>query len=118
MALLATLAGPRLVSYFGKAKSQTAEIQIGNLTNALELYHLDVGSSPSQEIGLSGLLSRPDNTDHWSGPYLKKKDGVLDPWGRPYIYRLPGEHGAFDVVSLGKDGVEGGTGENKDLTSW
>ncbi|MEM7426930.1 MAG: type II secretion system major pseudopilin GspG [Pseudomonadota bacterium] len=118
LALLATLVGPRLIGYFSKAKSQTAQIQISNIGSAVELYFLDIGRYPPQEPGLAALVSQPSGVSKWSGPYLKKKDGLTDPWGRPYLYRFPGENGEFDIYTLGRDGQQGGEGEDGDVTNW
>ena len=118
LALLATLVGPRLIGYFGKAKSQTAQIQIGNLGSAVELYFLDVGVYPPQSPGLEALVTKPAGVAKWGGPYLKKKNGLTDPWGKPFQYRYPGENGDFDIFSLGRDGQKGGEGEDKDPTNW
>lgn len=118
IALLATLVGPRVLGYFSKAKSQTAEVQIRNLQSAIDLYFLDVGAYPDAETGLSGLVESPAGVKNWNGPYLTVKSGLLDPWGNAYVYSAPGEHGAFDLVSLGRDGQAGGEGEDRDLVSW
>lgn len=116
--MLAGLVGPRVLAYFSEAKSQTAQVQISNISSALELYYLDAGAYPSQDVGLQGLIEKPADAERWNGPYLKKAAGLLDPWGKPYRYRFPGEHGEFDIYSLGLDGAEGGDGENADVTSW
>ncbi len=118
IALLATVVGPRVLSYFSQAKTQTAAIQLGHISSALELYFLDVGTYPGQEAGLSALMQSPASADNWNGPYLKKQSGLTDPWGRPFEYRYPGQHSEFDVYSLGQDGAEGGDGESRDVTSW
>lgn len=118
IALLASLVGPQLIRYLGGARSETANTQINNLISAVELYALDVGDYPPQDPGLKALTEAPPQVSPWNGPYLKKSGGLLDPWGRPYLYRFPGQHGAFDIYSLGRDGQEGGEGEDKDLMSW
>ncbi len=118
LALLATVAAPRLVKYFGKAKSDTALVQVASLSSAIELYYLDVGEYPTQHQGISALITKPAGVENWNGPYLKKANDLKDPWGRPYIYVYPGTHGEFDVSSLGRDGTPGGEGENRDLTNW
>ena len=79
-------------------------------------YRLDVGSYPSTELGLNALVTRPDNAPKWNGPYLRKTV-PMDPWGKPYAYKAPGERGDYDIVSLGKDGQPGGSGENADITN-
>jgi general secretion pathway protein G len=118
VALLATLVGPRVLGYFSRAKSQTAEIQIRNLHNAVELYFLDTGAYPDSERGLEALLVSPPEAAGWNGPYLKIRESLTDPWGHPYLYRFPGDHGVFDLVSLGRDAEPGGEGEERDLISW
>jgi general secretion pathway protein G len=118
VALLATLVGPRVLGYFAKAKSQTAEIQIRNLHNAVELYFLDTGNYPNSEMGLDALMASPADTPGWAGPYLKIKENLVDPWGHPYAYKFPGEHGAFDLASFGRDAQPGGDGEDRDLVNW
>ena len=116
--MLAAVVGPRVLGYFSQAKSQTAQIQLNNVASALELYYLDAGSYPPQEVGLGALMKAPAGAETWNGPYLKKESGLKDPWGRPYRYKFPGEHGDFDVYSYGLDNAEGGSGENADVTSW
>ncbi|HVR54878.1 MAG TPA: type II secretion system major pseudopilin GspG [Pseudorhodoferax sp.] len=115
--LLAAYVAPRYFSQVGKSEVRAAQAQIAALTSALNTYRLDVGQFPSDEQGLAALLTRPAGVGRWDGPYLQK--GVpADPWGRPYLYKSPGEHGDFDLYSLGKDGQAGGSGDAADLTSW
>ena len=116
--LLASLVAPRVIKYLGGAKSSTAQVQIERLSGVLDLYRLEVGRYPSEAEGLDALLEAPADAAGWSGPYLKKAGALEDPWGKPYIYRRPGENGEYDLYSLGSDGQEGGDGEDKDLTSW
>ncbi len=117
LGLLAALVAPRLMGRVGKAKQQTAAAQIQMLSTALNLFYLDVGRYPTTDEGLAALNKNPGNLPGWAGPYLDK--GVpKDPWGRDYLYKSPGEHGAFDLYSLGADGVEGGEGDNQDITNW
>jgi general secretion pathway protein G len=118
LGLLAGLVGPRVISYLGGAKSDSARLQIEQFGAALDLYRLEVGRYPSTEDGLTALVQRPGSAPRWNGPYLKKQQVPKDPWGQEYIYRSPGEHGAYDIVSLGADAVEGGEGENRDIVSW
>lgn len=118
LGLIAALAGPQLMGLLGGAKTKAARLQIEQLGTVLDLYKLDVGQYPSTAQGLAALLARPDGVEAWNGPYLKKADGVLDPWNNPYRYRSPGEHGAFDLHTLGADQREGGGGENQDVTNW
>ncbi|MEM7620868.1 MAG: type II secretion system major pseudopilin GspG [Pseudomonadota bacterium] len=118
LALFAALAGPQLIKYLSKAKAETAQVQVNNLISAVELYYLDTGRYPSKEGGLAALLKDPGNVPRWNGPYLKKQDGLTDPWDHSYQYRHPGQHGDFDIYSFGRDNAEGGEGEDKDITSW
>lgn len=115
--LLAGLVGPRYFGQLGKSNTKIAAAQIDAFEKALDQYRLDVGSYPTSEQGLHALFVKPNDLDRWQGPYLKKP-APPDPWGRPYQYRSPGEHGEFDIVSLGADGKPGGVGEDADVTSW
>ena len=116
--LLAVLVAPRVIQYLSGAKVDTATVQIDRLAGVLDLYRLEVGGYPSQEDGLAVLFDRPLNAVSWNGPYIRNRKSLTDPWGNPYQYRYPGEHGEFDLYSLGADGREGGEGENQDITSW
>lgn len=116
--LLAVLVAPRVIQYLSGAKVDTATVQIDRLAGVLDLYRLEVGGYPSQEEGLAVLFDRPLNAVSWNGPYIRNRKSLTDPWGNPYQYRYPGEHGEFDLYSLGADGREGGEGENQDITSW
>jgi general secretion pathway protein G len=118
LGVLAAIATPQIVKHLGHAKTQTARIEIKNIETALDLFRIDVGRYPTQEEGLIALLQQPASLAAWKGPYLDKKNDVNDPWGAPYIYRIPGQHGDYDLLSYGADKVEGGTGENEDVTSW
>lgn len=118
IALLAALVAPRVVRYLSTARTESAAIQINNISSALELYYLDVGDYPPAETGLEALLEAPADVPGWNGPYLNKASGLQDPWDRPYLYRYPGEHGSFDIYSLGRDGELGGEGEGADVTNW
>ena len=118
LGLLAALAGPRVVGYLGGAKSDTARLQIANFKSALDLYRLDTGSYPTTQQGLTALVRSPGNVPGWKGPYIDSAELPLDPWGNPYTYRSPGEHGPFDLQSLGSDKAPGGNGEAGDVTSW
>jgi general secretion pathway protein G len=114
--LLAGYVAPRYFGQIGKSEVNTAKAQIDALEKALDQYRLDVGRYPTTEMGLSALVTRPANEPKWSGPYLKKAV-PLDPWGKPYLYKMPGDHGEFDLLSYGKDGQRGGTGEDADITN-
>lgn len=117
IALLATVAAPQVLQYLGKARTETAKAQISAISTALELYALDNGGFPPQQIGLTGLVSAPPNAPAWKGPYLKRAEGILDPWGRPYVYRMPGRNNQPEVFTLGRDNAPGGTGEDQDITN-
>lgn len=118
LGLLAALATPQIVKYLGKAKTETARIEIKNIGSALDLFLIDNGRYPSQQEGLGALIDNPGNLPSWHGPYLKTKGAPVDPWGRGYQYRAPGQHGDYDLFTLGADNAPGGTGENEDVTSW
>ncbi|MGN6525769.1 MAG: type II secretion system major pseudopilin GspG [Burkholderiaceae bacterium] len=115
--MLAGLVAPRYFEQVGKSNSKIAKAQIDALEKALDAYRLDVGAYPTTEQGLEALNTRPQNLEKWSGPYLKKAVPP-DPWGAPYVYKSPGDHGDYDLLSYGKDGQPGGTGEAADVTSW
>ena len=115
IALIMALVGPRVLNFLGESKVKAAKIQIASLESALDLYALDTGQYPSSSEGLDALMHRPGGVTSWSGPYLKGNEVPNDPWGRPYIYRSPGEHGPYDIVSYGPKGQEGGTAE---INSW
>jgi len=115
--LLAGYVGPKYFAQIGKSEIKTAKAQIDSLDKALAQYRIDTGHYPSTEQGLAALVTRPQNEPKWEGPYLTK--GLpADPWGNPYQYKSPGEHGDVDILSFGKDGQPGGTGENADITNW
>ena len=115
--LLAGYVGPRLFSQIGKSETKAARAQITALETALDQYRLDIGRYPTTEMGLTALMVKPANEARWAGPYLRKKLPD-DPWGRPYLYKQPGEHGEFDLYSHGKDGQPGGSGDDADVTNW
>jgi general secretion pathway protein G len=118
LVLLASLVGPRVVGYLGTSRVKTAKVQVESLGSAIELYRIDNGRYPTTDEGLKALVQAPPGVDGWKGPYLTKKDVPNDPWNRPYHYRSPGQHGPFDIFSLGADNQAGGTGENEDIASW
>lgn len=116
--LLAGLVGPQVIKHLGESKTKTAKLQIEELTSALDMYRLDVGRYPNTEEGLGALVEQPTSAKYWNGPYLRKKKMPADPWNNPYHYVVPGQHGKFDIFSLGADGAEGGEGEDQDVRSW
>ena len=115
--LLAGYVGPKYFSQIGKSEIKLAKAQIDSLEKSLDQYRLDTGHYPSSEDGLAALVTRPASETKWDGPYLKK-NVPLDPWGNAYVYKIPGEHGEFDLLSYGKDGQMGGEGEAADVTNW
>jgi len=115
--LLAGYVGPKYFAQVGKSETKVAKAQIDALEKALDQYRLDTGRYPTSEEGLAALNQKPANEPRWGGPYLKK-DVPADPWGKPYTYRAPGEHGEYDLYSYGKDGQPGGAAEAADVTSW
>lgn len=116
LGLLAAYVGPRYFAQIGKSETAIARTQIEAFEKALDQFRIDMGRFPTTEEGLNALMVRPADGAKWNGPYLKKPV-PNDPWGRPYIYRTPGAKGDYDIVSLGKDGAPGGTGDNADVTN-
>ena len=114
--LLTGFVAPRYFGQVGKSEVNTAKAQIDALEKALDQYRLDTGHYPNNELGLKALVQRPANEPKWAGPYLRK-EVPNDPWGKPYVYKMPGEKHDFDLLSLGKDGQPGGTGEGADLSN-
>lgn len=115
--LLAGYVGPHYFSQIGKSEVKAAKAQIDALEKALDQYRLDVGRYPTTDQGLRALNASPAGESRWQGPYLRKAVPD-DPWGKPYQYRQPGEHGEYDLFSLGRDGQPGGEGEAADITNW
>jgi len=112
--LLAGYVAPRYFSQVGRSEVQVARAQIESLEKALDQYRLDMRRYPSAEEGLDALVAKPSSAETWSGPYLKKAV-PMDPWGRAYVYRVPGEKGEFQLLSYGRDGKPGGNGEDADI---
>ena len=112
LGLLAAIAGPRVVGYLGGAKSDAARIQLAAFEQALDLHRLDTGRYPTTEEGLRALLVAPAGANRWNGPYLDGSTVPADPWGFPYVYRVPGTEGDYDLFTLGADNRPGGSGEN------
>ena len=117
IALVVGLVGPRVLNYLTESKIKAAKIQIESFGSALDLYYLDVGRYPTSAEGLAGLVQRSGTTALWNGPYLRGGAVPADPWGRPYVYRSPGQQGPYDLISYGADGQEGGTGAAADITN-
>lgn len=118
MGMLAAIVTPQVMTMLSGAKANAVGLQVETLTTALNYYQLDVGGYPSQELGLDALWEKPKDVVNWRGPYIRKRQHLLDPWGRKFLYKFPGGHGSFDVYSLGADGKEGGTGDDADVGNW
>ena len=116
--LLVAVVGPRYFAQVGKSQVKAARAQIEEIGKAIDQYRIDVGHPPTTEQGLAALNAQPPGEQNWAGPYLQK-NVPLDPWGSPYVYAAPGTHNNdFDLMSYGKDGSQGGTGEAADLGNW
>lgn len=118
MGLLTAVVTPQVMNMFSGAKSDTAALQVETLTTALNYYRIDMGGYPEMEHGLRALWEAPPGAVKWRGPYVRKQQHLVDPWERPYRYRVPGRHGPVDVFSLGADDKEGGSGEDSDIGNW
>lgn len=114
ISLVMALVGPRVLNYLTDSKIKAAKIQIESFESALDLYYLDAGRYPTTSEGLRALIERPGDGAPWNGPYLKGDIVPNDPWGRSFIYRAPGQHGTYDIMSYGADGQEGAD----NITSW
>jgi len=114
LGLLAALVGPKMFGKTGKAKQKAAKSQITLFESAIDTYRLDMGKFPSD---FKALQEKPQPPGKWDGPYLAKEI-PLDPWGNAYEYKSPGDHGVYDILSYGADGIPGGEGENEDIVSW
>jgi general secretion pathway protein G len=117
LGLIAAVATPQVLKYLGKAKTDTARMDIKGIAVALDLYLLDTGHYPTEQEGLAALVERPPGAE-WHGPYLKSKRVPVDPWGHPYVYRIPGQHGDYDLYTFGADNAPGGTGQGQDVANW
>jgi len=116
--LIMGLVGPRVLAYLGDARVKAARLQIESFNNSLDLFHLDVGRYPTTQEGLTALVQRPAGTGVWNGPYLKGGSVPNDPWGNPYVYKIPGTKGPYDLISYGPTGREGGQGSAGTITNW
>ncbi|MGO8908263.1 MAG: type II secretion system major pseudopilin GspG [Bradyrhizobium sp.] len=114
--LIMGLIGPRVLNYLSESKVKAAKIQLQSFSSALDLFYLDAGRFPSTSEGLAALVQRTPGVAAWNGPYLKGGAVPNDPWNHPYLYRAPGEHGPYDIMSYGSDGQEGGSGIAADLS--
>lgn len=118
IALLAGIVGPQVMKHMGASKTKAAKVQVEDLSAALDMYKLDVGKYPTSEQGLQSLVEKPADSNNWNGPYLRKSKVPQDPWMQDYHYVYPGEHGKFDLYTLGADNKEGGEGEEQDINNW
>jgi general secretion pathway protein G len=116
LALLATVGYPQVLRYLGVARTETARAQLSAIATSLELYALDTGTFPSQQAGLNALIQAPAGAKRWRGPYLKRAEGLIDPWGHPYQFRVPGKNSPFELGTLGRDNAPGGEGEDRDVS--
>lgn len=115
LGLLGVIGAVQLGGYLGRARTDTARLQLDQLNAALDLYRIDVKRLPTTEEGLKALLQAPPEVVGWRGPYLQKASAIIDPWGRPFLYRAPGERTEFDLLTFGADGKAGGSGEDTDV---
>jgi general secretion pathway protein G len=115
LALIATIAAPQVTKHLRKAKVETAKIQVDALGAAIDSFNIDTGRFPTNEEALKALVERPAGLPSWDGPYIKKKQSLIDPWGEPYKYRVPGKSGDYEIYSLGSDKKEGGEGDAGDV---
>ena len=114
--LIMALVGPRVLNYLTESKVKAARIQIQSFASALDLFYLDAGRFPSSGEGLDALVRPTPGVAAWNGPYLRGGSVPNDPWGSPYVYRVPGERGPYDLISLGSDRQEGGAGSAADIS--
>ncbi|MDR3484784.1 MAG: type II secretion system major pseudopilin GspG [Bradyrhizobium sp.] len=114
--LIMGLIGPRVLNYLSESKVKAAKIQLQSFGGALDLFYLDAGRFPSTAEGLTALVRPTPGVAAWNGPYLKGGNIPNDPWKNGYVYRSPGEHGPYDIVSYGADGQEGGSGVAADIS--
>lgn len=117
LGLLVGVVAPAAINFLSKAKSDVARIQLQSISTSLDMFHIDVGRYPTDEENLVALIRRPAGVERWKGPYLNGTEIPKDPWDRPYVYERPSAGGAFRLRSLGADGVEGGEGENADVSA-
>jgi len=117
MGLIAAVAIPQVMKLLESAKHKAARIQLETLSQSLTNYQIDVGSYPTTEQGLKILWTDPKTINEWNGPYVRREQQLLDPWNHPFIYRSPGKKGPYDLITLGADGVEGGKGDDADISA-
>ena len=114
--LIMGLIGPRVLNYLSESKVKAAKIQLQSFASALDLFYLDAGRFPSTSEGLAALVKQTPGVSAWNGPYLRGGNVPNDPWTHGYVYRSPGEHAPYDIISYGSDGQEGGSGNAADIT--
>ena len=114
--LIMGLIGPRVLNYLSESKVKAAKIQLQSFASALDLFYLDAGRFPSTAEGLAALVKQTPGVSAWNGPYLRGGNVPNDPWSHSYVYRSPGEHGPYDIISYGSDGQEGGSGVAADIS--
>jgi general secretion pathway protein G len=107
LGLLAAIAVPQVLKYLGRAKEDVVHVQVQALETSLDLFDLDVGRYPTDQEGLNALVLKPAGVDRWNGPYVTKATSLIDPWGRPYVYRQSDSSGNYTLYSLGPDGNRG-----------
>jgi general secretion pathway protein G len=118
LGIIVALVTPAALHYLARAKTEAAHIQIQSLGSALDLFRLDASRYPTEQEGLQALVEAPPGMTNWNGPYIKQKAVPMDPWGRPYHYKVPGDHGEYDLYTLGAANTPGGTGENQTVGNW
>jgi general secretion pathway protein G len=118
LGLLTMMATPYVIRYIESGRVKTARTEVANIGAALDLYKSDVGQYPSSADGLDALVKPPPGADNWNGPYLKKTGALKDPWGHPYLYRSPGQHGEFDLFSYGADSKPANDNEKPEVANW
>ena len=118
LSLLIAIVTPQVIGYLNRAKVRAAQIQIQSVATTLDLYYFDAGRYPTTQEGLAALVEEPPTAENWNGPYVRGEEQITDPWGRLYRYANPGNHGEYDLYSLGADDQEGGNGANQDVTNW
>jgi general secretion pathway protein G len=118
LGLLTMMATPYVIRYIESGRVKTARTEVSNIGAALDLYKSDVGQYPSTGEGLDALVKPPPGEDNWNGPYLKKVGALKDPWGHPYFYRSPGQHGEFDLFSYGADSKPANDNQKPEVANW
>jgi general secretion pathway protein G len=118
LGFLAAIATPMVIHYLYTAKIETARTEVHEISGILDEYRLDTGNYPTTQQGLEALIKAPEGAENWNGPYMKKANGLNDPWGHPYNYRSPGQYGEFDLYSYGPEGDKGNTGAKPLIANW